>query len=78
MRCIRCHGRFAQHNGLCRRCERYIAEMWARAQSDGRREPRRHVELRPVTHALRTVVIDGQEFEVVWDGSVAGKRMEAR
>jgi hypothetical protein len=69
--CRRCGVRWAQYRGLCRTCDpgpgdRAIQNSRQRIERDAARCQRR---LPRATVAIRTAVIEGVEFEVVFDGT---------
>lgn len=73
-RCRACLARYAQTDGLCRRCARAAGETATNrereaaqiARAHARRPAAQRVDLTPRPSLVR--VIDGVEYEV-WDGS---------
>jgi hypothetical protein len=61
--CQRCRLRHAQERGLCRRCRRTLGE-WP-----PRREPQPRLMAVHLAPPLRTRLIGGVEYEVVFDGT---------
>ena len=77
--CRRCGNRWAQARNLCRRCGRETGvdgrSTFERDRDRLARAQQAVAERRPLSGPIapgRTVIVNGQEFEVVWDGSVAG------
>lgn len=62
--CTRCKTRWRQDQGLCRRCARELGEIWQlrRLELQGQ-------ELRRDVRRRRTCTIDGEQYEVVFDGT---------
>lgn len=72
--CQRCGKRWAQDAGLCRRCGRETGAYQLNCQQADaalieRQRAAQHVAV-VVSRQPRIRVIDGQEFEVVFDGAV--------
>ncbi len=74
-RCQRCRERWPQSsNGLCRRCERetgFVAGMTPAEVKE--RVLLTEAAQRAYDEAMaprRTTAVDGQEFEVMWDGAI--------
>lgn len=75
-RCRECKDRWAKKGGICEDCR--AKGLVDNAEAQARRARERHlaeersgaVRRVEVPKQMRTIVVDGREFEVVWDGKV--------
>jgi hypothetical protein len=79
--CQRCNVRWRQKGVLCRSCERETGvdnrSLFERQKEKVERDHERSSRLTRVEYTsppLRTVMIRGREYDVVWDGSIAALR----
>jgi hypothetical protein len=68
-RCRECGERWPQTHGLCRTCERFARAAGRLSPKDRNRQAETVFAARPPAPPLRTYLIDGIEYDVLWDGS---------
>lgn len=78
--CKECGKRYSQHrSGLCRTCQRAVedtvrdlalAEDLARMEAHLAEVRARRRQAAPQAQILRTVVVEGRQYDVVFDGSI--------